>query len=97
MANTGKKMKAALATVDRTKTYAIDEALSLLQAAAKSRKFDETIESSMNLGVDTKHADQQVRGMVSLPHGTGATVRVAVIAKDEKAKEAKAATKKKSA
>lgn len=91
MANTGKKMKAALATVDRTKTYAIDEALSLLQAAAKNRKFDETIEISMNLGVDTKHADQQVRGMVSLPHGTGATVRVAVIAKDEKAKEAKAA------
>lgn len=91
MAQTSKKMKAALETLDRSKTYAVDEALSILKKAASTRKFDETIEISMNLGVDTKHADQQVRGMISLPHGTGATVRVAVIAKDEKAKEAQAA------
>jgi len=86
-----KKMKAALATVDRTKFYTLEEAVKVLKAASKARKFDESFDIAMNLGVDTKHADQQVRGMISLPHGTGSTVRVAVIAKDDKAAEAKAA------
>lgn len=87
----GKKMKKITATVDSTKTYTVNEAIALLKAAAKERKFDETLDISINLGVDTKHADQQVRGMISLPHGTGAKVRVAVIAKDAKAEEAKKA------
>ncbi|MCB1782725.1 MAG: 50S ribosomal protein L1 [Alphaproteobacteria bacterium] len=91
MTNISKKMKAALETFDRSKSYSVEEALTILKKAASARKFVESIEISMNLGVDTKHADQQVRGMVTLPHGTGAKVRVAVIAKDEKAKEAKAA------
>lgn len=86
-----KKMKAAKASVDVAKTYAIDEAVALLKTSAGARKFDETIDISINLGVDTKHADQQVRGMISLPHGTGKSVRVAVIAKDAKADEAKKA------
>ncbi|MGQ0527637.1 MAG: 50S ribosomal protein L1 [Alphaproteobacteria bacterium] len=88
----GKKMRAAFAMVDRNKFYTIEEALKILVKAAKARKFDETIEVSMNLAVDPAHADQMVRGMVSLPHGTGKSVRVAVFVKDEtKAKEAKAA------
>lgn len=86
-----KKMKAANASVDKSKTYAIDEAVALLKTSAGARKFDETIDISINLGVDTKHADQQVRGMISLPHGTGKSVRVAVFAKDAKADEAKKA------
>ena len=77
--------------VDRNKFYGIEEAVSIIKADSKNRKFDETIEIAINLAVDTKHADQQVRGMLSLPNGTGAKVRVAVFAKDEKAKEAKAA------
>jgi len=85
----GKKMKAALATVDRNKFYKLEEAVSIIKTAAKSRKFDETIEVAINLSVDPAHADQAVRGMVSLPNGTGAKLRVAVIAKDAKAKEAK--------
>lgn len=87
----GKKVKAARETVDRTKDYALEEAVTLLKAAAKSRNFDESIEIAMNLNVDPRHADQVVRGMVTLPNGTGATVRVAVFARDEKAEEAKAA------
>ena len=87
----GKKMKAALATVDRNKDYALDEAVKILKTAAKERKFDESIEVAINLNIDPRHADQQVRGMISLPNGTGATVRVAVFARDEKAKAAKAA------
>lgn len=90
MTKVAKKMKVALAGVDRNKVYDVAEAVALLKKLS-ARKFDETFEISMNLGVDTKHADQQVRGMVSLPGGTGVTVRVAVIAKDEKAAEAKAA------
>ncbi|MFN3701740.1 MAG: 50S ribosomal protein L1 [Alphaproteobacteria bacterium] len=86
-----KKMKAALAKVDRNKFYALEDAVKILKDQSKERKFDETIEIAMNLGVDPRHADQVVRGMVSLPHGTGVTLRVAVFAKDEKAKEAKAA------
>ncbi len=91
MAKISKKSKIHATKVDREKLYDVNDALKILKECAKDRKFDETIEISMNLGVDTKHADQQVRGMVSLPNGTGATVRVAVFARDEKAAEAKAA------
>jgi large subunit ribosomal protein L1 len=86
-----KKMKAANAKFDRDALYSVADAVKMLQECAKERKFDETIDIAMNLGIDPKHADQQVRGMVSLPHGTGATVRVAVFARDAKADEAKAA------
>lgn len=86
-----KKAKALVGKVDREKFYALNDAIALLKDASKGSKFDETVEIAINLGVDPKHADQQVRGMVSLPNGTGAIVRVAVFAKDEKAKEAKAA------
>lgn len=88
MAFVGKKMKAINETVDRTKLYTVEEAVKLLKDAAKSRKFDETIEMALNLGIDPRHADQAVRGMISLPHGTGAKLRVAVFAKDAKAEEA---------
>ena len=91
MTKQSKKMKAALEQVDREKLYTVEEAVKILKASAKARKFDETIEIAMNLGVDPVHADQAVRGMVSLPNGTGASMRVAVFAKDDKAKEAKAA------
>lgn len=91
MAKLTKKAKALVGKVDREKFYALNDAIALLKEASKGSKFDETVEIAMNLGVDPKHADQQVRGMVSLPNGTGAIVRVAVFAKDEKAKEAKAA------
>ncbi len=91
MAQATKKNKAIAEKVDRNKFYDVADAIKLLKECAKDRKFDETVEVSMNLGVDTKHADQQVRGMVSLPNGTGATVRVAVFARDEKADAAKAA------
>lgn len=91
MAQQSKKMKAALGKIDRNKFYGIEEAIKTLKALSKERKFDESIEIAMNLGVDPRHADQVVRGMVSLPHGTGAVLRVAVFARDEKAKEAKAA------
>ena len=76
--------------IDPDKQYALEEALKLLKERA-SAKFDETIEVAMNLGVDPRHADQMVRGVVNLPNGTGRTVRVAVFAKGEKADEAKAA------
>jgi large subunit ribosomal protein L1 len=87
----GKKMRAARELVDRNKFYTLEEAVKILKTAAKNRKFDESIEVSMNLAVDPAHADQAVRGMVSLPNGTGKSVRVAVFAKDAKAKEAKEA------
>ncbi len=90
VANT-KKNKAIAAKVEAGKTYTIEEAVKLLKECAAGRKFDETIEMSFNLGIDPKYADQQVRGVVSLPNGTGAKVRVAVIARDAKAAEAKAA------
>ncbi|MDG2519917.1 50S ribosomal protein L1 [Caulobacter segnis] len=77
-------------TGDRDANLALDEAIKLVKANAKA-KFDETIEISVNLGVDPRHADQQVRGVVNLPSGTGRDVRVAVFAKDAKADEAKAA------
>ena len=88
MAFVGKKTKAINEKVDRTKLYSVEEAVKLLKDAAKVRKFDETIEIALNLGIDPRHADQAVRGMVSLPHGTGAKLRVAVFAKDAKAEEA---------
>ncbi|MFP4097712.1 MAG: 50S ribosomal protein L1 [Alphaproteobacteria bacterium] len=88
MTQKSKKTKSFIEKVDRSKFYPLGDAIALLKDCAKERKFDETIEVAMNLGVDTKHADQQVRGMVTLPNGTGATVRVAVFAKDDKAKEA---------
>ena len=91
MTKQSKNMKKALETVDREKFYELSEAVKILQDLAKNRKFDESIELALNLGVDPKHADQQVRGMTSLPHGTGATVKVAVFARDEKAEEAKKA------
>lgn len=91
MGKVAKKMKAAYENIDRTKLYGLSEAVAMIKEAAAQRKFDETIDIAMNLNIDTKHADQQVRGMVSLPHGTGATVRVGVFARDAKADEAKAA------
>jgi len=77
-------------TGDRNATHAVEEAVKLVKANAKA-KFDESIEIAVNLGVDPRHADQQVRGVVNLPSGTGRDVRVAVIAKDAKADEATAA------
>ncbi len=91
MAQKSKKSKDFAQKVNREQFYALSDAITILKECANSRKFDETIEVAMNLGIDTKHSDQQVRGMVTLPNGTGATVRVAVFAKDDKAKEAKAA------
>ncbi len=90
MAKMGKRIKAALSTVDRNKSYSVAEAAKLVKKNATA-KFDETIEIAMNLGVDARHADQMVRGVVALPHGTGKTVRVAVFAKDKKADEAREA------
>jgi large subunit ribosomal protein L1 len=76
--------------IDRDKNYALSEAVKLLKDRATA-KFDETIEVAMNLGVDPRHADQMVRGVVNLPNGTGRSVRVAVFARNEKADEARAA------
>ncbi|MEL6369254.1 MAG: 50S ribosomal protein L1 [Pseudomonadota bacterium] len=90
MATAGKRIKAAREGVDPKSHYGVDEAVKIVKANATA-KFDETIEVSMNLGVDPRHADQMVRGVVSLPNGTGKTVRVAVFAKDAKADEAKEA------
>lgn len=90
MAKAGKRLRAAYETVDRDKVYDLPEAIDLLRQNSKV-KFDETIEVSLNLGVDPRHADQMVRGIVSLPHGTGKTLRVAVFARGDKAAEALAA------
>lgn len=90
MAKTGKRITAARKEVDRNTHYSVDDAVKLVKSNA-SVKFDETVEIAMNLGVDPRHADQMVRGVVALPNGTGRTVRVAVFAKDAKADEAKAA------
>ena len=86
----GKRLRAAVETVDAEELYDLDAAVKLVKDNAKA-KFDETIEIAINLGVDPRHADQMVRGMVALPHGTGKSVRVAVFARDAKAEEAKAA------
>ena len=85
-----KRMKAVSAAVDTTKTYDLAEAIALVRDNAKA-KFDETIEIAMNLGVDPRHADQMVRGVIGMPNGTGKTVRVAVFARGPKADEARAA------
>lgn len=90
MAKVAKRLAKARDGLDREKLYDLEAALTELKSRA-SAKFDETIEISMNLGVDTRHSDQNVRGVVSLPNGTGKTVRVAVFARDAKAEEAKAA------
>ena len=90
MAKNGKRLKAAYEGLDRDAQIAVDEAVRMVKDRAAA-KFDETIEISMNLGVDPRHADQNVRGVVTLPHGTGKSVRVAVFAKGAKADEAKEA------
>src|SRR5918992_5737668 len=90
MAKLTKKQKKLAETVDTQKIYGVDEAIETLKANATA-KFDETIEVALNLGVDPRHADQMVRGVVTLPAGTGKTVRVAVFAKGDKAEEAKQA------
>ena len=90
MAKKTKKYAEALKQVDRTRLYDASEALELVTNIA-SAKFDETVEAHVKLGVDSRHADQQVRGAVVLPHGTGKTKRVLVFAKGEKAKEAEVA------
>src|SRR5512141_2066122 len=86
----GKRFKSAQEGIDVEKAYPIDEAVKLVKARAKA-KFDETIEIAINLGVDPRHADQMVRGVVNLPNGTGRTLRVGVFARGAKAEEAKAA------
>jgi len=86
----GKRTTKAREGINREKLYALTEAVKMVKERAKA-KFDETIEVAMNLGVDPRHADQQVRGVVNLPNGTGRSVRVAVFARGAKADEAKAA------
>ncbi|RKH71108.1 50S ribosomal protein L1 [Corallococcus aberystwythensis] len=90
MATNGKKFRASNELVDRNKRYAVAEGFALLKKTVETRatKYDQTVDVAINLGVDPKHADQMVRGAVVLPHGTGATVRVAVFAKGERATEA---------
>lgn len=90
MAKLGKRLKSAYEGVDSNKFYTLEEAVKLVKSGAKA-KFDETVEVAMNLGVDPRHADQMVRGVVELPNGTGKTVRVAVFAKADKAEEARKA------
>jgi large subunit ribosomal protein L1 len=90
MAAIGKRMRAAAEKIDRDSHYDLGEAVKLIKDSATA-KFDETVELAVNLNVDPRHADQMVRGMVALPHGTGKSTRVAVFAKGDKANEAKAA------
>ena len=90
MAKHGKRLRGIYASFDRTKAYPLDEAVRIAKGNAKA-KFDETIEIAMNLGIDPRHADQMVRGVVGLPNGTGKSVRVAVFARGAKAEEARAA------
>jgi large subunit ribosomal protein L1 len=90
MAKEGKRIRAAREGIEAAKLYPIQDAVRLIKERAKA-KFDETVEISMNLGVDPRHADQMVRGVCNLPNGSGRTVRVAVFARGPKADEAKAA------
>jgi large subunit ribosomal protein L1 len=90
MAKLGKRMRALRSGINREQFYGVDQAVKLVRERAKA-KFDETIELAMNLGVDPKHADQMVRGVCNLPHGSGRSQRVAVFARGAKAEEAKAA------
>jgi large subunit ribosomal protein L1 len=93
MPNAGKKYRVAAEKVDRNKRYTIQDGFKLLKetAALRTTKFDQSVDVAVNLGVDPKHADQMVRGAVVLPHGIGKTVRVAVFAKGDKAREAQEA------
>jgi large subunit ribosomal protein L1 len=86
----GKRFRAAVARVDRTRAYPIAEAVALVKGSAFA-KFDETVDVAVNLGVDPRHADQVVRGTVVLPHGTGKSVRVLVITQGDRVREAEAA------
>src|SRR6201996_4961807 len=88
MSHAGKRIRKARESVVRTKLYPLDEAVKMVKSGA-SAKFDETVELAMNLGVDPKHADQLVRGVVNLPNGTGRTLRVGVFARGAKADEAR--------
>ena len=90
MSSHGKRVLKAREGINREKLYSLDEAVKMVKDRAKA-KFDETVEIAMNLGVDPRHADQMVRGVVSLPNGTGRTLRVAVFARGGKADEARAA------
>jgi large subunit ribosomal protein L1 len=90
MAKLSKKAKALAQTIDREKLHGVDEAIGVIKANATA-KFDETVEVAINLGVDPRHADQMVRGVVTLPAGTGKDVRVAVFARGDKAEQATAA------
>ena len=90
MGRHGKRLNGAYESIDREADYEVVEAVKLVKDAKKA-KFDETIEIAMNLGVDPRHADQMVRGVVALPHGSGKDATVAVFAKGDKAEEAKAA------
>ena len=90
MAKMGKKYKASVELIDKAKMYDTDEAIALVCQTAKA-KFDETVEAHIRLGVDSRHADQQVRGAIVLPNGTGKTVRTLVFARGDKAEAAKAA------
>jgi len=90
MARIGKRLKAAYQEVDANSRYPLEEAIRMVKERATA-KFDETVEVAVNLGVDPRHADQMVRGVVSLPNGTGKTVRVAVFARGEKADQAREA------
>jgi large subunit ribosomal protein L1 len=90
MAKIAKRVEKGREGIDRNKLYDLSEAVSMIRERSAT-KFDETIEVAMNLGVDPRHADQMVRGVVNLPNGTGRTVRVAVFARGDKAEEAKAA------
>jgi large subunit ribosomal protein L1 len=87
MAKSGKRLRKAYEAIDRDAFYGVDEAVKTIKERAKA-KFDETIEVSMNLGIDPRHADQNVRGVIMLPHGTGKSLRVAVFARGDKAKQA---------
>jgi large subunit ribosomal protein L1 len=90
MAAGGKRLREAAKAVDRSKAYPLPDAIALVKTNARA-KFDETIELSMNLGIDPRHADQMVRGLIGLPNGTGKVVRIGVFARGAKAEEALAA------
>ena len=91
MATKGKRLQKVAEKYDRDSFYAVVDAVKIVKDAATDTKFDETVEIAMNLGVDSRHSDQMVRGTVSLPHGTGKSLRIAVFAKDAKAEEAREA------
>lgn len=88
MGNRSKRYKSVKDLIEVTKSYSVKEAINIIKKSKKIR-FDETLDIAINLGVDPKHADQIVKGVVKLPHGTGKVVKIAVFAKEEKAKEAK--------